>query len=347
MRKIIVVGSGVIGLGCALFFALEGERVQVITRNPEEPASWVAGGMLAPFSEELEGELFQFSYESLKEYPEFIRFLEEASKKRVDFREGGIYRLVLKGEEEVLERSRAYARAGYGVEWVEPWSYLSEEVLSVVHYKEEAWVDTESLMDALFSALRRLGVNFTIDNIKGLVMEGKEVKNLRGNASDYRGDFYLFAPGAWARELFDLPVYPVKGQAIKVKGADLERVHYSSSSYLIPRMGYLYIGATSEEVGFTPGNTLEGLRRLCEMAMRVVPSLGESSLMGMLYGYRPTTPDGKPIFEVGENYLILTGHHRNGILHTPMTAKLALDYLKGSRNKFLEAFSKDRFLKKT
>lgn len=223
MRKIIVVGSGIIGLSCALFLALEGERVQVITRSPEEPTSWVAGGMLAPFSEGLEGELFQFSYKSLKEYPEFIRFLEEASKKRVDFREGGIYRLVLKGEEEVLKKSKAYAEAGYRVEWIEGKAYLSKELLSLVHYREEAWVDTESLMDALFSALRRLGVDFAFDNIRALMMEGNEVKGLRGTASNYKGDFYLFAPGAWARELFDLPVYPVKGQAIKVKGMTLRR----------------------------------------------------------------------------------------------------------------------------
>lgn len=81
--------------------------------------------------------------------------------------------------------------------------------------------------------------------------------------------------------------------------------------------------------------------------MRVVPSLREVSLKGMLYGYRPATPDGKPIFEGGENYLILTGHHRNGILHAPMTVKLALNYLRGSQDKFLKIFSKERFLNKT
>jgi len=103
MRKIIVVGSGVIGLSCAMYLAHEGHHVQVITRNPEEATSWVAGGMLAPFSEGLEGELFDFSYKSLKQYPEFIRFVKEVSGQRVDFWEGGIYRVVLKEEEELLE----------------------------------------------------------------------------------------------------------------------------------------------------------------------------------------------------------------------------------------------------
>jgi glycine oxidase (EC 1.4.3.19) len=52
--KVLVVGSGVIGLSTALYLALEGFEVKVITRNPEEATSWVAGGMLAPFSEGLE-----------------------------------------------------------------------------------------------------------------------------------------------------------------------------------------------------------------------------------------------------------------------------------------------------
>ncbi|MFN3599348.1 MAG: FAD-dependent oxidoreductase, partial [Aquificaceae bacterium] len=75
MRKIIVVGSGMIGLSCAFLFALEGNRVQVITRDPQEASSWMAGGMLAPFSEGLEGPIFDFSYRSLKEYPNFLKLL--------------------------------------------------------------------------------------------------------------------------------------------------------------------------------------------------------------------------------------------------------------------------------
>lgn len=344
--KVVIAGGGVIGLSCAVMLALEGEKVQVITRNPEEASSWAAGGMLAPFSEGLEGELFEFSYRSLKAYPEFVRLLMDVSGKRVDFREGGIYRVVLKGEENLLNKSKEYAKAGYGVEQIERLEGmgLSEEVLSLIHYREEAWVDTETLRDALFSAIKRLGIELTLDSVKAVHKEDRTVKELKGLTSDYRGDFYLFALGAWIRELFELPVYPVKGQALKVKGMDLERVHYSSVSYLIPREGYLYIGATSEAVGFTPGNTLEGLKSLSEGAMRVIPSLGRTCFMDSLYGYRPATPDEKPVFESGDNYLVMAGHHRNGILHAPLSAKLAKSYIKGISEPFLKSFSAERFL---
>ncbi|MEW6655731.1 MAG: glycine oxidase ThiO [Aquificota bacterium] len=343
MRKIIVVGSGVIGLSCAMYLAHEGHHVQVITRNPEEATSWVAGGMLAPFSEGLEGELFDFSYKSLKQYPEFIRFVKEVSGQRVDFWEGGIYRVVLKEEEKLLEIAKRYKDMGYELEVLEKGDWLSEEVLCLINYVEEGWVDAEMLMDGLLFAMNRLGVEIRIDEIVKVEKSKDEITLLKGLKGNYTADFYLFALGAWTGELFDLPVYPIKGQALKLKGERLPRVHYSSISYLIPRDSYLYVGATSEDVGFLSGNTLEGIKRLSEGAIRVCPSLSKAKVFGMLYGYRPATPDEKPIFEVGQNYMVATGHYRNGILHAPITARIALEYLKGERPYFIDLFSHRRF----
>ncbi len=343
MMKIIVVGSGVIGLSCALLLASEGYKVQVITRNPEEATSWTAGGMLAPFSEGLEGELFDFSYQSLKVYPDFIRLLSDVSKQRVGFWQEGIYRVVLKGEEELLKVAERYKSLGYGAEFLEKPQELSKEVIYLIHYTEEAWVDTEMLMDALLFAMNRLGVDYVVDEITSVRKREEEIEGVKGIKSEYRGDFYVFALGSWTRELFDLPVYPIKGQGLKLKGASLPRVHYSSISYLIPREKYLYVGATSEDVGFMGGNTLEGLKLLSEGAIRVAPALSKATLINTLYGYRPATPDEKPIFQIGENYFIATGHYRNGILHAPITARVVKDYLKGQRTPFIDLFSPERF----
>jgi glycine oxidase len=114
--KVLVVGSGIIGLSTALYLAIEGFEVKVITRNPEEASSWVAGGMLAPFSEGLEGDLFDFSYKSLKMYPDYVKLVEDVSKLKVDFWTDGIYRVVLEGEEELLKKAEDYKSKGYKVE---------------------------------------------------------------------------------------------------------------------------------------------------------------------------------------------------------------------------------------
>mgnify|MGYP001627117358 CR=1 FL=1 len=344
MRKIIVVGSGVIGLSCAFLLALEGYSVKVITRNPEEATSWVAGGMLAPFSEGLEGKLFDFSYMSLKAYPEFVSRLEEVSKQRIDFWQEGILRVVLEGEEELIKKAEDYKSKGYSVSFFEPAKNLSPEVKSLVLYGEEAWVDAEMLMDAFLFAMQRLGVEMVIDEVVKLERREDHIEALRGLKERYVADFYLFSTGAWTKELFDLPVFPVKGQALKLKHVSLPKVHYSSVSYLIPRSRYLYVGATSEEGDFSRCNTLEGLHRLASGALRVAPFLARAELISSLYGFRPATPDELPIFETGENYMLLTGHHRNGILHAPLTARLAVDYIsRDIRSSFFEVFGSRRF----
>ncbi|SHK52491.1 glycine oxidase ThiO [Thermocrinis minervae] len=343
MTKIIVVGSGIIGLSCALRLLIEGYRVAIITKNTQESTSWVAGGMLAPFSEGLKGYIFDFSYQSLKEFPQFVKVAEETSSYKVSFWQEGIRRLVLEGEEDLLSIAEAYTRMGYKLHLEEPTSDLSSKVKKVIHYEEEGWVDTEELMSALWKAAERLGAELVIDHIREVRKKDGYVEEVVGIKGCYEAEFYVFATGAWTGQLFDLPVFPIKGQALKVKGVKPSIVHYSSVSYLIPRERYLYIGATSERVGFLEGVSLEGVKRLSEGAIQLMPALKDSELISTLYGFRPASPDELPIFETGNNYIVATGHYRNGILHGPITSKIVLEYLQGKKSPFLDIFSSERF----
>ena len=344
MTKIIVVGSGIIGLSSALFLSLSGFRVSLITKNPEEAVSWVAGGMLAPFSEGLEGVLFEFSYRSLKEYPSYVELIREVSGQRIDLWMEGINRVVLKGEEDTLRKARRYIKEGFKAEILTPKANLSDSVDCVIHYAEEGWVDVPMLMDALLFAINKKGVEFITDNIHKVIMEDKKVIRLEGVKNKYEGDFYVFCTGTWTRDLFDLPVFPVKGQALKVKYPHVDRVYYSLISYIIPRSKYVYIGATSEKQNTDLQVSLEGIKTLSENAIRVMPSIGSAQFLSAVVGLRPATPDELPIFDLGENYMLLTGHYRNGILHAPMTVRVLQDYLlKGEKSHYLEYFSPERF----
>src|SRR6202020_2997955 len=53
MSRVLVIGGGVAGLCCATTLAERGAHVMVLERSPElgGNASWLAGGMLAPFCE--------------------------------------------------------------------------------------------------------------------------------------------------------------------------------------------------------------------------------------------------------------------------------------------------------
>ncbi len=345
--KVLIVGSGVIGLSTAFELALAGYEVRVITRNYEEGTSWVAGGMLAPYSEGLTGSLLSFSEYSLSLYPDFISRLEDVARMGIYFNRNGILRLALTEEEfkefkskanqqevEILEGEELYRR--------EP--VLSREPYGGFLFKREGNVDAEKLMDALLFACENLRVKIQIDEITEVEKGEDRVEAVKGYKDTYHADFYLFTTGAWSRPLLKVPVYPVKGQILKVKGLDLDKVYYSDISYIIPKEGHILVGATSEDTGFDSRTTLAGVKSLLEGAMRVIPPMANAELLSVRVGFRPATPDEIPIFGLGENYAILTGHYRNGILWAPASANMMVDLLdKNERSPYFEQFSAERF----
>ncbi len=351
VMNILIIGSGVIGLSTAFELALAGHRVRVVTRNYEEGTSWVAGGMLAPFSEGLKGSLLNFSMDSLRLYPDFIGRLEEVSRIKLFYSRSGILRLVLNESEyhEVKKNAEAYSSAG--VDWEELGGeelsrrepLLSSEPIAGFLFRDEGNVDAEKLMDALLFACENLNVKIVIDDITEIVRSGERVEEVKGYRDTYRSDFYVFTTGAWSRSLLKIPVYPVKGQILKVKGLELDKVYYSSVSYIIPKENHMLIGATSEDAGFDSRTTLEGVSSLVNGALRIIPELSKAELLGVRVGFRPATPDEAPIFDAGENFAVLTGHYRNGILWAPASANVALELVeKGKRSEYFSLFSPNR-----
>ncbi len=351
--KVLVIGSGIVGLSTALELALAGHSVRVITRNYEEGSSWVAGGMLAPFSEMLMGDLLDFSLLSLDLYDDYVKRLEEVSRVSL-FYEGSsaILRLALTPEErESLEEyARKVEEKGFSVvrlteaEAREAEPHLGKGVEGAYIFEQEGNVDAERLMDALLFAMENLKVKIEVDDIYKVSLKDRAVGAVVGYKKEYHADFYVLAPGAWARSLMDVPVYPNKGQILRAKGVEISRVIFSGRAYIIPKDGYLLVGATSEDAGFDTRVTLEGARTLTSGALDVVPALADAELVSIRTGFRPATPDEKPVFDLGDNYALLTGHYRNGILWAPATAKMVLDYLETSEvSPYFRVFSPSRF----
>jgi glycine oxidase len=92
--------------------------------------------------------------------------------------------------------------------------------------------------------------------------------------------------------------------------------------YLVPRSsGELVVGATVEEKGFDTSLTAGAVRGLLEAAEEIVPGVRDMEVVETGVGLRPGSRDNAPLLGIVEEGLIAaTGHFRNGILLTPITA---------------------------
>ena len=133
-----------------------------------------------------------------------------------------------------------------------------------------------------------------------------------------------------------VPVRPVKGQVLRLRdprGAGLvTRVIRGEQAYLVPRGDGRYVlGATMEERGWDTAATAGGVYELIRDMSELVPGVLELEIEELVAGLRPATPDNLPAIGRGalEGLIWATGHHRNGILLTPVTAELVAGLLTG------------------
>ena len=117
--------------------------------------------------------------------------------------------------------------------------------------------------------------------------------------------------------------------------------------YLVPRGdGHLIVGGTVEERGFDHDLTAGGVLALLEAAWRALPTIEELPIDELWVGFRPTSRDDAPILGPTsvDGLVLATGHHRNGILLTPVTALTVSEaVLSGRVPEIIREFTIDRF----
>ncbi|HYZ41528.1 MAG TPA: FAD-dependent oxidoreductase, partial [Stellaceae bacterium] len=167
----------------------------------------------------------------------------------------------------------------------------------------------------------------------------------------------VLAAGAWSREIAGIPpaylppVRPIKGQMLALhmdpSAPLLRHVIWLPRGYLVPRQdGRLIVGGTVEERGFDNTLTAGGLLALIEGAWRAVPAIEELAIAEMWVGFRPGSRDDAPMLgPTGiDGLVVATGHHRNGILLTPLTAAVVSGYvLTGQLPTAVAPFTPERF----
>jgi glycine oxidase len=357
---VAIVGAGLIGLSIAFELAERGVSVRVYERGePARSASWAGAGMLAPHTEHMPDEaLRELCAKSLSLYPSFVERVRNASGIDPQLELDGIVNAVFDRAafEALSEHARALVRLGIRCDVLERDDALAVEpslgkhVAGAVLVHGEGRIDNRRLGRSLAAACEHAGVTI-VRNAHDLAVEcdARRVLGVRSHLGFTSVTHVINATGAWARVLPGVPVTcapdvePVKGQmcALAIPRGFVRHTLWVPGAYLVPRAdGRLLIGATVERHGFDERVTAEGIRSLLQSALAAAPSLGDFSLTETWAGLRPGTPDERPFLgpTALEGLVLATGHYRNGILLTPITARLVADFVVKGDSRQLQPF---------
>jgi glycine oxidase len=366
---VAVIGAGAIGLGIAWRLAAAGSTVEVFERGAAgHGASWAAGGMLAAGIEAEPGEaaLYQLNRLSQRLWPGFAAALEAASGMSIGYRDEGTLAVALTRDDVARLRFHyEYQRSlDIPLEWLssaearrrEP--HLHSNLAAAVSSPLDHQVDNRRLVTALRRAFLAAGGKlFEHTPVGAVELAGERVAGIRVGDRSHPADVVVLAAGAWSRDIAGLPsaarppVRPVKGQMLALRmnpeAPLLRHVLWTPKVYLVPRQdGRLIIGGTVEERGFDPSLTAGGVFALLEGAWRAMPTIEELPIDEMWVGFRPGSRDDAPLLGPSpvEGLVLATGHHRNGILLTPVTAEaVSRSILTGEIEEAIRPFTIERF----
>ncbi|WDZ85323.1 glycine oxidase ThiO [Micromonospora cathayae] len=350
--QVAVVGGGVIGWAVAWRCAARGLAVTVHDPAPGSGASTVAAGMLAPVAEAYFGEteLTGLLVESAARWPAFAAELAAASGVDPGHRTEGTLVVGLTGDDLAgARRLWAYQQGlGLPITPLRPSGLRDREPALAPRVRGGAFapgdhqVDPRRLLVALRTAAERAGATLVTGPVRQL--------------ADLSAPVTVVAAGCGTAALTGLPVRPVKGQILRLRAPDAGPPGFrhvirgyadGEPVYLVPRTdGEVVVGATVEER--TDDTVTAGaVLRLLRAAVDLVPELSEYDLVETAVGFRPGTPDNAPVLGPlpgRPGVLVAAGHHRHGIVLTPVTADLMADLVStGVPDPLLAPFTPARF----
>jgi glycine oxidase len=366
---VVVVGGGLIGTSISWRLRQAGLDVAVIVGERSAAASGVAAGMLAPVTETTftEQRLLDLNLASLSRYADFVAELEMASDLQTGLRRAPNLSVAYDADDAARLATFAdfLARAGHPAERLtgresrrhEP--LLAPTIRSGLLVEGDWSCDNRLLWRALIKAAHRMGVRELPGFVHRVTSSNGVVTGVElADGSRVGAGWVVVANGAWAGQidsLPNLPVRPVKGQIVRLDpgrlpGPSLTIRAYvrGAEIYLVPRESgrEVVLGATVEELGFDHRVTAGAVYELLRDGRSVMPMSAEYALAETSVGWRPGTPDNAPILgrcDV-EGVVLATGHYRNGVLLTPITADVITTLImSGELDSLAEPFTLDRF----
>lgn len=356
MKKVIVVGAGILGASTAYQLAKMGADVLIIDRKDKGQATDAAAGIICPWLSQRRNQAwYRLAKAGARFYPELIRELEREGETDTGFAQVGA--LSIHHEVEKLNKmeERAQLRREDAPEigditpldeqdTQERFPLLGNEYRSI-QISGAARIDGRALRDALIRSAQRNGAVLINGDAK-LEFESSRVTGVTVGSDSYYADQIIICAGAWANQLLqllgiDFKVSYQKAQIMHLQVHD----HQDTGNWPViipPSDQYLLsfddqkivIGATHENdiEGYDTRVTAGGMQEILDKGLALAPGLANSTFQEVRVGFRPFTPGFLPIMGTvpgWDGLITANGLGASGLTMGPFIgsqlAKMALD----------------------
>lgn len=372
MKRVVVIGGGVVGASAAFHLARGGVESILVDRKDTGHATGAGAGIISPgTSMRSLPAFFPFAQAAVNHYPVMVSQLAEIGQATTRYEVVGELILAKTDEEfanlPVLKALYAERRAG-GMPNIGEVTDVDEAtakelfpalgpIHGALHVPEAARVDSDSLRNALVAGAEyhNAGIRYGAASLK---TERDRVVGVDLDGESIEADGVIVATGAWTNALltpvgFSVAVEPQRGQILHIEMGDTDTSCWpilggTGEQYMLTfRPNRIVSGATRETgSGFDVQLTVGGLQSVFNHAMRVAPGVAEGTVKEIRIGLRPLSADGLPYLgriPGHDNVVLATGHGPSGLQLGPYSGVIAAQLLLGEEvTTDLSAFAVDR-----
>ncbi len=235
---------------------------------------------------------------------------------------------------------------------------LQLDVLGGVHYRCDAHLYPNQLMQQLLSSLKNKGVHFLphTEVTQVETTQGKVTAVISGDQR-YDADMFVMAGGSWAPALARLAgerllLMPGKGYSVTLDAPsvnlNIPAILCEARVALTPMRDKLRFGGTMEVAAVNDQVNMNRVAGIVESVQRYFGNLPVHmpKKEDVWFGFRPCSPDGLPFIGFSKRYrnlLLAGGHSMMGLSLGPATGKLLTQLANGEETSMdISPFSPQR-----